>query len=114
MRESSTYLGFTLLHRGGKTGQRFPLPLPQLGYSVFLMDTPTPLAVRLARVVSTAIRDAGRTQQSIAETTGIAVNTLGRRLTGHTPFVVTELGAIAHELDVKVSDLIAAAEREVA
>lgn len=76
--------------------------------------TPTPLAVRLARVVSTASRDAGHSQQSIAEATGIAVNTLGRRLTGRSPFLLTELGVIARELDVKVSDLIAQAEQDAA
>lgn len=75
------------------------------------MDTNAPLSSRLARVIKGQFRDAGKSQRYMAAQTGIAKGTLTRRLTGHSPFLVTELGVIAAELDTDVSALFIAAER---
>ena len=74
------------------------------------MDTDAPLTGPLARVVTDALKDAGRSQRDIATTTGIPIATLSRRLTGRAPFLTTELALIAGELNTNVSAFFLAAE----
>jgi transcriptional regulator with XRE-family HTH domain len=69
------------------------------------------LTPRLARIASNAVRDSGHTQQGVADTIGVSVNTVGRRLNGHRSFTIDELDALASLLGVKVSTLVLAAER---
>jgi hypothetical protein len=59
---------------------------------------------------SAALKAAGITKRAAATLTGIPLTTLSRRLTGASPFLVTELPALARVLCVPVSDLAAAAE----
>jgi transcriptional regulator with XRE-family HTH domain len=65
----------------------------------------------LAKVVSDAMKAHGKNQRDIAEATGIPLVTLNRRLTGRSPFVITELIAIAEVLDVSLVELVVRAER---
>ncbi|MGV3564209.1 MAG: helix-turn-helix domain-containing protein [Nocardioides sp.] len=78
------------------------------------MATPEQVSRRLAAVVSTAIQDAKRSQRSIAEETGIPIATLSRRLTGHSPFTIPEVAAIADAIGVSVIELVLRAERSPA
>lgn len=71
---------------------------------------PNPTQRGLAAVVATALADAGFTQRNVAEVTGIPLATLNRRLTGASPFLVTELTAIADMLNTTTSALLATAE----
>lgn len=63
----------------------------------------------IADAMGTAIRDAmesaGITQGALAQATGMALNTLSRRLNGWTPFTWPEIFAIAAALGVGVADL---------
>lgn len=70
------------------------------------MATKTETTERIARAVSAALRDAGISQRKASARTGIAINTLTRRLTGYSPLNVAELAALADLLDTTVSDLI--------
>ena len=81
-----------------------------MGTTVMPMSTDEPLTGPLARVVTDALKDAGRSQRDIAQTTGIPIATLSRRLTGRSPFITTELSLIAAELHTNVSDFYLAAE----
>lgn len=62
----------------------------------------------IAATVSAALREAGISQRDAAARTGIAINTLSRRLTGNSPFLVTELALIAELLGTTVPELISA------
>lgn len=64
------------------------------------------LTESVAKNVTAAIDSAGQTQVSISEATGIPRTTLIRRLAGHSPFTIAELGRIAEVLDVEVDDLL--------
>ena len=70
------------------------------------MATKTETTERIARAVSAALRDAGISQRTASSRTGIAINTLTRRLTGYSPLNVAELAAIADLLDMTVAELI--------
>lgn len=70
-----------------------------------------PQAVAIGQAVRGAIAQAGLTQADVAERTGIALNTLSRRINGLLPFTWPELVRIADVTDVSVSDLAAAAVR---
>lgn len=59
-----------------------------------------------AQRVTAAIEAAGRTPLTVAEQTGIPRTTLLRRLTGTSPFTVSELERIALMLCVEVHSLI--------
>jgi len=74
------------------------------------MEHQTLNAEQVAQTVAEAIRAAGHSQRQVAEGTGIALVTLNRRLTGHTPFTIAELSAVAKFLGCSVSDFIARAE----
>lgn len=79
------------------------------------MEHREPLAARLASTVKIAIQESGRTQQEIANAADIPLSTLTKRLGGkHQSFDISELGDIAHELNVPVSDLLRDAERSAA
>lgn len=66
----------------------------------------TPLYPRVVLdAVLTAMTEANVTPPELAEATGIKYMTLWRRLSGVTPFNVTELAAIATALGVSVEDL---------
>lgn len=71
------------------------------------MATNTDTSRGVARNVSAALSAAGIAQRDAATQTGIPLTTLSRRLTGNSPFTVTELDLIAGILGVTVSDLIA-------
>lgn len=86
----------------------------QLGTKVVHMDTSNLTQRAVAGVVSAAISEAGKSQREVAQETGIPLVTLSRRLTGHSPFLITEIGAIAQVLDLRVSELISRAERVTA
>lgn len=67
--------------------------------------TPQDTARGIARNVSAALRSADISQRDAAALTGIAINTLSRRLTGNSPFKVDELALIAEILGTTVHDL---------
>ena len=74
------------------------------------MDTPTKQAQAIAAAASEALRAAGVSQREASELTGIPLTTLVRRLTGRSPFLVTELAAVAEVAGVSVRDLTPADE----
>ena len=76
------------------------------------MDTATH-SQALAEVVKIALADAGVTRREAASRTGIPLTTLTRRLTGNSPFLATELAAIASVTDTTVSALFAKVEASV-
>lgn len=78
------------------------------------MGTPEATAGGIARAVSAALRDAGISQREAANNAGIPLTTLARRLTGRSPFLTTELAALADLMGTTVSQLVAAGERDVA
>lgn len=79
-----------------------------VGTTVLHMEHP---AAAIAAEVSRRIDAAGLSRRDVASRTGIALTTLTRRLTGTSPFSITELAAIAALLDTTVSGLANAAER---
>lgn len=74
------------------------------------MDTPETQSRGIARAVAEALAAAGISQRAAASSTGIPLTTLSRRLTGHSPFLVTELAVLASLTGTTVSDLAARAE----
>lgn len=68
--------------------------------------TPQDTSRGIAANVSKALRAAGIAQRDAAARTGISINTLSRRLTGNSPFLVTELALIAELLDTTIEHLI--------
>ena len=63
----------------------------------------------VAKRVEAAITQSGETQLGVALATGIPRSTLARRLSGYSPFTVSELSAIATALGVDVLTLVAPA-----
>lgn len=61
---------------------------------------------RVADAVREAMTERHVSQAGLAEATGIARVTLIRRLQGHVPFTVRELGAIAEHLGMVASDFV--------
>lgn len=78
------------------------------------MDTPDATARGIAAAVSEALRAAGVSQRTASAETGIPLTTLTRRLTGKSPFLTTELAAIASLVGTTASSLIAAGESRAA
>lgn len=78
------------------------------------MDTPDATARGIARAVSVSLRSAGISQRDASAQTGIPLTTLTRRLTGKSPFLTTELAALASLLGTTVSALVSAGESEAA
>lgn len=78
------------------------------------MDTPDATARGIARAVTDALQGAGISQRTASVETGIPLTTLTRRLTGKSPFLITELAALASLADTTVSALIAAGEKDAA
>jgi transcriptional regulator with XRE-family HTH domain len=76
------------------------------------MDTThqTDTTRRIAAAVTSALRASGITQDTAAERTGIARTTLKRRLSGLSPFKVSELDALATLCDTTVLALVQSAE----
>ena len=74
------------------------------------MDTPTTAAQSVAEVVSAALREAGISQREAAARTGIPLATLSRRLTGHSPFLITELSLVAKVAGLTLLDVARLAE----
>lgn len=75
------------------------------------MDTPENTSRGIATAVKLALKDAGISRRDAAERTGIPLTTLQRRLTGASPFLVTELAALASLTGTTVSALAVAAEQ---
>lgn len=73
------------------------------------METPDEVSRRVAGAVASAMVAAGTSQREVAGMTGIPLTTLNRRLTGRSPFLVTELASIASVLGVPVLDIVKAA-----
>ena len=78
------------------------------------MEHPPTASAAIAAEVSRRMEAAGLSQREVAAKTGIALTTLNRRLTGTSPFSITELAGVASLLDTTVSHLANAAERTVA
>lgn len=76
------------------------------------METSSVSASQLACVISAALAEANISQRTAAARTGIPLTTLSRRLTGHSPFLVTELELMASLVGLKMSALVALAEQK--
>lgn len=70
-----------------------------------------PHAVAIGAAVRGAIAQAGLTQAEVSQQTGIALNTLSRRVNGLLPFTWPEMVTIAEIAGVTVTELVVAAER---
>jgi transcriptional regulator with XRE-family HTH domain len=60
----------------------------------------------IAEAVERAIRDSGLRRRTIVEETGIPYSTLSRKLTGKTPFTLTELCLISEATGVSPSSFM--------
>lgn len=78
------------------------------------MDTPDLTSRGISQAVSSALKAAGISQREAAERSGIPITTLSRRLTGNSPFLVTELAVLASMVGTTVSELAATAEASAA
>lgn len=78
------------------------------------MTTQPPTTKRIAAVASAALAEAGISQRDAAELTGIPLATLSRRLTGRTPFILTELEAIAALVGTTMADIVTRGEASAA
>ncbi len=88
------------------------LQVSNLARNVPFMATPlTPEAVAIGQAVRGAIAQAGMTQAETAMKSGMALNTLSRRINGILPFTWPELVAISAVTGVTCSELAANAER---
>lgn len=67
--------------------------------------TPDEVARQIAANVNRALTEAGISQRSAAASTGIPLSTLSRRMTGSSPFLVTELAAIAELVGTSIVNL---------
>lgn len=74
------------------------------------MDT-LPASQRVALAVRDHLRQAGKTQLDVVGATGIPRTTLNRRMTGNSPFTITELELIAAFLGVTVTEILRTSER---
>lgn len=72
---------------------------------VIRMDT---YSQRVTDSVVAAVSESGHTLNALADGTGIARNTLRRRLNGASPFTTRELELLARFLEVDVLELAAA------
>jgi transcriptional regulator with XRE-family HTH domain len=81
----------------------------QMEHRVLHMDTPSN-SRRVADAVRERLRELGKTQLDIVDATGIPRTTLNRRMTGLSPFTITELELIAAFLDTTPSKFLTAAE----
>jgi len=78
------------------------------------MTTASTFSQSVAGVVGSAIKTQRKTQREIAEASGLPLVTLNRKLSGHRPFTMTELAAVAEVLGTTVTDIVLRAEREQA
>lgn len=85
------------------------LTVLHLGHSVLHMDT-LPASQRVALAVRDHLRQAGKTQLDIVDATGIPRTTLNRRMTGNSPFTISELELIAGAIGVTVTEIMQASE----
>lgn len=72
----------------------------------------TDLNAEIAASVDAAMRTRGVTQEQLADSTGIALRTLQRRLGGESDWTTGEIAKIARSLKVSVSSLIDPPSRE--
>ncbi len=77
------------------------------------MDTSPSLSLGVSQAVQRALTAAGISALAASQNTGIPRTTLHRRLTGSSPFLVTELVALAELCGVQVSALVASAEERL-
>ena len=68
---------------------------------------PEIVSAQISAHVANLLASAGISQRTAATQTGIPLTTLSRRLTGASPFLVTELAVLAKVLDTTVSALTA-------
>lgn len=61
---------------------------------------------KAARAIRSILADRRMSIDSLAESTGLALSTLKRRLLGHSPFTIDELVGIAAALEVSLLDVI--------
>lgn len=73
------------------------------------MEHPAPTPTQLAKAVSHRMDLSGLSLRETARVSNIPLSTLSRRLNG-SPFLSTELAALAHVFDVTVSHLVVEAE----
>lgn len=73
--------------------------------------TPNRHAVAIGIAVRAAIVEAGLTQAQFAEKSGMALNTLSRRINGVLPFTWPEIAKVSDITGVAISELVASAER---
>ena len=69
------------------------------------MDITSPIAQQVAAGVVRAMQDAGLSEVTVSERSGIPRTTLKRRLAGHSAFNVAELAAIATVLGIAFTAL---------
>lgn len=81
-----------------------------MGTNVLHMEHLTP-ALAVAREVTSLIESSGLSRREVSSRTGIPLTTLTRRLTGISPFSITELDALASVLDTTVLRLVNAADQ---
>jgi transcriptional regulator with XRE-family HTH domain len=75
-------------------------------------QTPDDLAAsRVADEVRAELARQRRTASELAESLGVGAHTIGRRLSGETPFNVIELARVARFLGTTATDLVTRAER---
>lgn len=90
------------------------LHLSRMGTTLIYMDTPPKvMAAKIATVVGEAMVEKGVSQREMSNRTGIALNTLNRRLNPATskPFDVGELGLVLEQLDMSMIEAVVRAER---
>lgn len=75
------------------------------------MPTTNDTSRSIAAAVSAALQEADLSQRAVAEQTGIPLVTLSRRLTGKKALDTDQLSVLAELLQMRVSELIARAER---
>ena len=85
-----------------------------MGTTVFHMDTPEQASREVSHAVARALREAGISQRAAAEQAGIPLTTLTRRLSGRSPFLLTELASLAFLIGTTPSALMAQAEGQAA
>lgn len=81
-----------------------------LGHTVLHMDT-HPASYRVALAVREHLRRAGKTQLDVVDATGIPRTTLNRRMTGNSPFTISELELIAAFLGITVTEIMQTSEQ---
>lgn len=74
------------------------------------MEHPIPTPGQIAEAISCRMTTTGVSLREASRATNIPLTTLSRRLNG-SPFLSTELSALAAVLDVTVSQLVVEAER---